>query len=811
MDLRDQLQSTLGSAYTLERELGGGGMSRVFLAEELALGRRVVVKVLPSEMAAQVSLERFKREILLAAKLQHPHIVPLLSAGDANGLPYFTMPFVEGESLRARLARHGEFPVSDAIRILREIVAALAYAHERGIVHRDIKPDNVLLSGGSAMVTDFGVAKALSASSNADHGGVTSLGVALGTPAYMSPEQATADPAIDHRADVYAFGVLAYELLTGQPPFVGRTPQNLLAAHVGEVPESIARRRSNLPPALAALVMRCLEKRPADRPQSASEIVHVLDEITTPSGGTMPTSVVAPVAAVRGRSRVWWVVVGAAAVVVVAAGLWWRLHTRAGSAGGGVRSIAVLPFENTSGDSAYDYLADGMSDELRSQITKIARPAGITVMARSSSASFRGRNVNARDVGGKLQVGAVLQGAVSRSGTQLRVTAELVNTADGADLWSETFVTEAAALPVIQDSITRSIARTVRAELAPPRPVASSSRSSRGTTNIEAYDLFLRGRYYMDRANLPQAIESFQRAIATDRGFARAQASLAHAYMLLLNSGVGTPDSLMALANSLMQKALSVDTTLIEAYVARSLGLLNELRLTDALKSVESSIRIDSGSVDLIFLHGWALANLGRLDEALAEMRHAHELEPLAVEPLISLQYDSYAARRYRDALDATRLILDLDPKSGLGLLDLAGIYEFTGKPDSAVAIAEMGFKFEPNGWGGRANLVAAYAAAGRWTEARQQRTLVESEHRGNSPYFFRAQMDLYFSEFDAAMTALERAVEKREPGVAGLTLPCDPIFDPLKSDPRFKALIQRIGARMCPASGKWPFPKPPS
>ena len=332
MDLRDQLQRSLGDAYTLERELGGGGMSRVFLANETALGRQVVVKVLPPEMAAQLSLERFKREILLAARLQHPHIVPVLSAGDSGGSPYFTMPFVEGESLRARLARHGELPVSEAIRLLREIASALAYAHDRGIVHRDIKPDNVLISGGSAMVTDFGVAKALSASSNAEAGSVTSLGVALGTPAYMSPEQASADPSVDHRADIYAFGVLAYELLTGQPPFVGRTPQNLLVAHVTESPEPIGRRRASLPPALAGLVMRCLEKRPADRVQSAAEIVHALDDITTPSGGMQPTSAIpayaiktagsAPQAGMASNRKVFVAVAVVAAIV--AGSVWWR-------------------------------------------------------------------------------------------------------------------------------------------------------------------------------------------------------------------------------------------------------------------------------------------------------------------------------------------------------------------------------------------------------------------------------------------------------------------------------------------------------
>jgi serine/threonine protein kinase/Tol biopolymer transport system component len=287
--VRERLQQTLSASYTIERELGGGGMSRVFVAEELTLKRRVVIKVLPDAMAGQVSIERFKREIGLAATLQHPHIVPLLTAGEADGLPYFTMPYIDGESLRGRLTRGGELPIGETIRMLREVASALAYAHERGVVHRDIKPDNVLITGGSAMVTDFGVAKALSASSHTPGTGITSVGVALGTPAYMAPEQAAADPQVDHRADIYAFGAMAYEMLTGQPPFVGRSHQALLAAHVMETPETIERRRAGMPVPLAQLVMRCLAKRPADRPQSAQEIIQSLDTISTPTGGLTPT------------------------------------------------------------------------------------------------------------------------------------------------------------------------------------------------------------------------------------------------------------------------------------------------------------------------------------------------------------------------------------------------------------------------------------------------------------------------------------------------------------------------------------------
>ena len=258
--LRDQLQTALGDTYRIEQELGGGGMSRVFSATESAFGRKVVIKVLPPEMTEGLSVERFKREIGLAARLQHPHIVPVHTSGEIGGLPYFTMPFVEGHSLRARLTSSGPQPMTETIGIMRDVSKALAYAHDQGVVHRDIKPDNVLLSGGSAVVTDFGVAKALSASKTQGPGGtLTQVGTSLGTPSYMAPEQAAADPDTNHRADIYAFGVMAYEMLAGRPPFHGKTPQKLLAAHMGERPENIEALRADVPPLLAQLVMQCLE------------------------------------------------------------------------------------------------------------------------------------------------------------------------------------------------------------------------------------------------------------------------------------------------------------------------------------------------------------------------------------------------------------------------------------------------------------------------------------------------------------------------------------------------------------------------
>src|SRR5690606_32091249 len=284
----ERLQAALHDAYIIERELGGGGMSRTYVAREVALGRRVVIKVLPPDLAATVSHDRFRREILVSASLQYPNIVGILSTDEVDGLPYFTMPFVDGESLRMRIERFGPLSVAQTVSILRDVARALAYAHERGVVHRDIKPDNVLLTAGAAVVADFGVAKALSSArvpiSGEHDGTITRAGTALGTPAYRAPEQCAGDPNVDHRADLYAFGVMAYEMLTGASPFGTRTPAQLMAAHISEVPSHIALKRPDVPRALAELIMRCLEKEPARRPANATDVAQSLEDPAMVSG-----------------------------------------------------------------------------------------------------------------------------------------------------------------------------------------------------------------------------------------------------------------------------------------------------------------------------------------------------------------------------------------------------------------------------------------------------------------------------------------------------------------------------------------------
>jgi len=319
-DLLAQLQEVLGGSYRVDRELGGAGMSRVFLAHEVDLERQVVVKVLPPDLAAGINADRFRREIQLAARLQHPHIVPLLSAGAKGGLLYYTMPFIAGENLRARLSRVRELPVADATKVLREVADALEYAHEQGVVHRDIKPENILFSGNHALVTDFGVSKALSnATSETPVPGaptLTSLGIALGTPTYMSPEQAAADPNVDHRADIYSLGVVGYELLAGRPPFSGMTQQQILSAQVSAVPDPVTKYRPNIPPALGAAIMRCLEKHPSDRWQTAGELRAQLEAVFTPSGATQPVPAVSSRSAFKLTPRRMMLAAAAAGVLI---------------------------------------------------------------------------------------------------------------------------------------------------------------------------------------------------------------------------------------------------------------------------------------------------------------------------------------------------------------------------------------------------------------------------------------------------------------------------------------------------------------
>jgi TolB-like protein len=472
-----QLSAALGPGYTIERELEGGGMSRVFVAYEQSLQRRVAVKVLPEHMAASLSVDRFRREILLSAGLQHPHIVGVLSAGEAAGLPFFVMPFVEGESLAGRLADGRALGIRETVSILKDVARALAFAHERGIVHRDIKPHNILLAGGSATVTDFGVAKALSSArrSGDRHDTLTGTGTSLGTPLYMAPEQAAADPDADHRADIYAFGITAYEMLAGHPPFAGLAPRAMLAARMTEDPPAVETVRADVPVPLAALVKRCLEREPAARPQSAADLLAVLDDPAMVSG------VFAAPGGRRGRlSRLHATPALVAAMLLIVAAGSATLARRASStpaaqttSAAPPASIVVLPLVNIGADSTNAYLAAAITNELANAL---GRAHGLRVVSPSRAAGMLAAGRTPSEIGATLHVGLQLEGTVQREGKRLRVTARLVNVSDGIMRWSDVYERDATNLLAVQEElsnvITAAVGTALRGELAAARRAA---------------------------------------------------------------------------------------------------------------------------------------------------------------------------------------------------------------------------------------------------------------------------------------------------------------------------------------------------
>lgn len=627
MDLREQLQRTLGDAYTIERELGGGGMSRVFTATERALGRTVVVKVIAPELAEGVSAERFAREIQLAASLQQANIVPLLSAGDAGGVPYYTMPFVQGESLRGRLASGTPLSISEGVGILRDVARALSYAHARGVVHRDIKPENVLLSHGAAVVTDFGIAKAVSAARTMSGGAtLTQAGTSIGTPAYMAPEQVAGDPKVDHRADLYAWGCLAYEVFSGAPPFVRDTPQRVLAAHLAEEPAPLAVRRANLPLSLANLVMRCLAKDPAQRPANADEILRDLDAAFTPGA----TSAERP-ASERGRATRRNLLIGAVAIAVVATAAFvvTRNHARTTSSPSAAldRSVAVLPLANLSGDKADDYFGVGLSED----ITRALSKNGVRVIGRVSAGALQAKGMDERAIARQLGVGSLLTGSVQRADGQIRINVSLVAAADGAVRWTEKYDRPLTNMFAVQDEIARSVADMLLGALGGAR-AATATRME--TADPEAYALFLQGQVLFNRRtaqSLNQAISLFERATTRDPKFARAQGMLALSYAVLPTYDFSNADTVQDKALSAAARAITIDSTVAEAYTAMAWVRAARGQSREADGLFTRAIELDS---TVAITWGWhSILAMSKGDFAAAHRRvtRARELEPVSL------------------------------------------------------------------------------------------------------------------------------------------------------------------------------------
>ncbi|MFN2637553.1 MAG: protein kinase [Gemmatimonadaceae bacterium] len=471
--ISDRLLSALGGSYTIERELTGGGMARVFVGDDKDLDRRVVIKILPPELAASVSAERFRREILTVARLQHPHIVPILKAGEVDGLPYFVMPYVDGESIDVRLRRTHTFGVRETLGIMKDAARALAFAHERGVVHRDIKPGNILLASGSATVTDFGVAKALSSAlrSGDKSKGLTNTGMSLGTILYMAPEQAAGDPEIDGRADIYSLGITAYEMLSGAAPFASLNPREMLTARLTLPPPPLSAVRKDVPAGLERLIARCLAIDPDDRPQGAAALVEALEDPEVISGSFVLPE---PVRTNRGSRAVRAAVVGALALVgaiAVSAGMYTRMHptTVAAQSTGVVANpdvIAVLPFVSLGADSSNAYLATGVTNAVAG---KLMRTQGLRVLAPGRPRSVRRKSDTASTA--NLDAQMVLEGTVERIGNRLRVTARLSNTDDDVMQWADVYDRDVKDLFAVEDEIADAIVASVS-------PMASQRRTN---------------------------------------------------------------------------------------------------------------------------------------------------------------------------------------------------------------------------------------------------------------------------------------------------------------------------------------------
>ncbi|HEV7704056.1 MAG TPA: protein kinase [Gemmatimonadaceae bacterium] len=736
-----RLKAALASRYALSEAIGSGGMATVYLADDVRHHRKVGVKVLRPELAAALGDARFLREIEIAARLAHPHILPLFDSGVAGGFLYYVGPYVEEGSLRRRLEQSGRLPLSDALRTVREVGAALDYAHRQGYVHRDVKPENILFTDGHAVLADFGIARALC---TATTDALTDPGVVLGTPEYMSPEQAAGeqDPGVE--TDIYSLACVVYEMLAGEPPLRGRNARATMAKHVTEVPRPLRTLRAEVPFRIERALVRALAKDPTERFATVSEFVIALD---TEAGDAAEAS---------------------------AAG----------------RLIAVLPFVNASSEPDTEYLSDGITDEL---IDALAKVEGLRVASRTSVFALKGKAQDVRAIGALLDAAWVLEGTVRRAGQRLRISVQLTATNTGRVLWSERFDRTFEDVFEIQEEIATTIVDTLRTlslvELAQPA-------MPRRTSSVAAYGLYLKGRYAWNKRTqdgVSEAIRYFEQAIAEDSEYAQAYAGLADSYSLQLDYRNVPVAEGFALAKEYARKALALDDSVAEAHASLGWCLFAyDWDWERSEREFRRAIELDPQYATARQWYAFLLTAQARHEEAIAEAQRAVELDPASVSVRRALGWIYYFARRLDDAHLHLERAIAMNPTSDETYRLLALCETMQERFPEAERSAREAMLFSAEGLYNRATLSYVLARSGQ--RAAAERELAELEARGEreyvSPVAF-ATAHLGLENWDAALDWTERAHLERRGWLTYLRV--HPIFDALRGRARFEALVTKM------------------